>query len=374
MILRCSKVFLNGAFVGADIRIEDGRIAQIGAQLEGGDVKEVRGTLLPGLIDLHTHGHGGVDTMEGEEAVRAMSGAYAGYGVTSFLPTTMTAPLDAIARALEGIERVMADAPGARVLGANAEGPFIDTVLRGAHAERHIAPPSAESFTEMCGGRECVIRLMTLAPEKPGAAEVIERALERGIRLSAGHTAMTYEQAAAAIDAGVKHVTHLFNAMSPIHHREPGVPTAAMLDRRTTVELIADGVHVHPAVMRMIAALKPEGICLITDSMMAAGFPEGTYALGGQDVIVKDGEARLRKGNLAGSVLTLDEALRRMMRLCGLAPEQVIPMATEIPARAIGLEDIGRIAEGCRADFCVMDEDWKNTATFVDGKLVYGEV
>jgi N-acetylglucosamine-6-phosphate deacetylase len=372
MIIHGANVWRgNEGFLPLDVRVEGERIAEVGYGLSGDETVAVRGTLIPGMIDLHTHGHAAFDTMQGEASVRAMSAAYLKRGVTAFLPTTMNAPIDETAAAIAAIGRVMGDAPGARVLGAHMEGPFIDHGYRGAQMAAAILDPTIDRFRALCGGREEIVKLLTIAPERPGAEAVIRYAHEKGILVSAGHTNATYEQAVEAIDWGVRQFTHLFNAMSPIRHRTPGAPTAALLDGRVTVQLIADGVHTHPAILRLVATAKPEGLCLITDSMMAAGLEDGLYELGGQDVIVKNGEARLREGNLAGSLLTMDEALRRMTALAALPLARVVAMATLNPARALGIADMGRIEPGYMADLCLLDDKLRPARTWISGKTVY---
>ncbi len=372
MIIRGPKVFLpERGFCEADVRIVEERIAQVGPSLDGADVFRAQGYLIPGMIDIHTHGYAHSDVMQGEAAVRAMSRAYALRGVTAFLPTTTSAPPEETALALEGIAAAMQGEPGgARVLGAHLEGPFLNKVFKGAMLGSTMIPPSIESFERMCAGRESAVKLITVAPELDGAEQFIRYARSRGIAVSIGHTAATYEQTLSALDWGATNVTHLFNAMAPIHHRAPGPATAALVDPRATVQLIADGVHIHPGVLALVARAKGDGICLITDSMMAAGLEEGIYGLGGQEVVVANGEARLGDGTLAGSILTLDEALRRMLRLTGEPLDKLVPMVTQIPARMLGLCDMGAIGPGMCADLCLLDENLRPVNTWVGGTPV----
>lgn len=321
--------------------------------------------ICPGLIDLHIHGIAGADAMDAtEDSLGRIARRCLAHGVTGFLPTTVTASLDDTAHVVETIRRFMerqrrGEAGGTRVLGIHLEGPWIASAYKGAQNGDFIVAPDTDAaarLLDLAGGS---VRIVTLAPELPGAAEVIALLRAHGVAVSIGHTGATYEQATRAVALGATHVTHAFNAMTPLHHRAPGVVTAALLDERLYVELIADGFHVHPAAMRLLARAKGrDRLMLITDAMVAAEMPDGDYALGGLPVSVRGGAARLASGTLAGSTLTLDRAVRNMVTYCGVSLPDAMAMAASTPAEAIGLgARKGRIEPGHDADLVVFERD-----------------
>jgi len=366
MLVKGGLAFIDGAFIPADVRIEEGKITEIGA-LEakaGEEIRDAAGQyVLPGFVDIHIHAFGGADCMRGEEHVRRMSDGLLKTGVAAFVATTMSAYEEETYQALKGIQAVV-DRPqehGAAVLGAHMEAPFLALRYKGAQLGECLVPPSVEAYDAMVRGLTCV-RMMTIAPEIPGALEVIKELKARGVVTCAAHTSAQAEHVHAAADAGLTQITHIFNAQTPLHHREPGVPGAGLADDRIVVQAIADGIHLHPDILRICALCKgPEGVALISDSMEAAGLPDGVYDLGGQPVYVKDGAARLENGVLAGSTLLLHQAVRNMITLAGIAPEKVIPMATSTPADSVGAKGFGRIAVGNVGVLALMDKDWNFT-------------
>lgn len=340
MLVKNGLAFVRGAFEAADIRMEDGRITEVG-RLEaaaGEEVRDAQGLyVLPGFVDIHIHAFGGADCMRGEDHVRRMSTGLLETGVAAFVPTTMSAYPQQTYEALSGIQAVM-DKPetrGAAVLGAHMEAPFLALRFKGAQLGECLQAPSMAAYDEMVRGLNCV-RMMTLAPEIPGALEVIAALKKRGVVTCAAHTEAKAADIHAAADVGLTQITHLFNAQTPLHHREPGVPGAGLADDRLIVQVIADGIHLHPDVLRLAAKCKgAEGMALISDSMEAAGLPDGQYDLGGQAVYVKDGAARLENGVLAGSTLLMHQAVKNMITLAKMPPEVVIPMATSTPADSV---------------------------------------
>lgn len=331
--------------------------------------------IAPGFIDLHTHGIAGADTMDAtREALATMARQYARHGVTGFLPTTMTQSFEATARALSQVRRYMdepsAQEPGAaQVLGLHLEGPWISRQAKGAQNERYIAEPSPRAIRDMLAQANGALRKVTIAPELPGAEQAIAALREHGIHISIGHTAASYEQAQQAIAWGATQVTHCFNCMTPLHHRQPGVVGAVLLRDELTAELIADGVHVHQDVMRLLIGVKSrERVMLVTDSISATGLSDGMYSLGGQEVYVRAGQARLADGTLAGSTLTFDQAVRNLVTLCGVPLRDAVYMGATTPARAIGLDDRkGRIAPGYDADLAILDADLRARRVMVGG-------
>jgi N-acetylglucosamine-6-phosphate deacetylase len=336
-----------------------------------GEIVDAEGLLIaPGLIDVHIHGSGGKDTMEGTtEALTTISGAVAQNGVTAFLATTMTMSREAILKALNSIRAGLEmEMPGAQLLGAHMEGPFISEQFKGAQDSKYIQLPSwdmVEPFKD-------IIKIVTLAPEQPGAKELIGKLKEHGIIASIGHTTATYEQAMEGIAAGASHCTHLFNAMTGIHHRNAGNAVAA-LSSDIYCELIADKIHVHPGLFELIRKAKgTERVTLITDCIEAGGMPDGIYSLGGQPVIVKDGEARLENGTLAGSVLRLNRGISNFYQNTKAELHEVFRMASLNQATELGIDDRkGSIEVGKDADFFLMDREFNVKATYVKGKCVY---
>ena len=359
------------------VRLKEGQIAETGAGLapEAGEgCLDLDGDrLLPGFVDVHIHGCFGADAMRGEEDVRTMSRELYKLGVAAFCPTTMSAAPEDTRKALAGIRAVM-DRPevkGARVLGAHMEAPFLAESRAGAQDSRYFRDPDWAWVVETAAGRPGTVRFLTLAPERAGSEELIRLAVEAGIHVSVGHSAAEARTVHRAADWGADHVTHLFNAQSPLNHRAPGVPGAALTDDRLFCEMICDGVHLHPDVIQLVLRCKSAAKALaITDAMEAAGLPEGMYRLGGQDVWVRDGEARLGDGTLAGSVLTMPKALENLIGRFNIAPEEACTMCTVTPALSAGEETAGRIVPGAPGLLTRWGKDWKMKAVLdEDGEI-----
>ena len=337
--------------------------------------------LLPGFIDVHIHGSGGADVMDATpESLETISRFLVQHGVTGFYATTVTASHAATLVAVENVARFVGLAqsgkveeqqPGARILGVHLEGPYISPEFPGAQNPAFIRPPSVEEFEELLAAGP--VRMITLAPETPGADALVEAALAAGVRVVLGHTAATFDQASAAIGAGVSQATHTYNAMTGLHHRQPGAVGATLSDDRIYAQLIADGIHVHPAAMRILVRCKgPTRTLLISDAIRAAGMPPGRYEMGRLPVIVKDGACRLEDGTLAGSVLTLDVALRNIMAAAGWSLVQAWSLTSLSPAQAMGIDgEVGRIRSGARADLTLLDAEAQVVATVVGGKLAF---
>ena len=358
--------------VQGDIEIEDGKILRVGKDLprkEEDLAVDCAGsyTVVPGFVDVHIHGCAGADTCDAtREALEAMAAFLLAHGVTSFCPTTMTTSRETIQAALLAAKDMM-DHPmegGARVVGVNMEGPFIARERKGAQKEEDILPPDFplfQRFYEESGG---IVRLVDVAPEQPGGLDFVEKASQL-CTVSIAHTTADYDQAKAAFDKGVTHATHLFNAMSGLHHRKPGVVGAVFDDSRVRGELICDGFHIHPAVLRAAFRLLGDRALIVSDSMRANGMPEGeAFDLGGQMVTVHQGKALLPDGTIAGSVTNLHQEIKNLVSF-GVPFEQAVKAATLLPARAIGLDgEIGSIAPGKRADLVVLDENLDIAAVY----------
>ena len=374
MLIRNAQLYIGNHFEnGLSVRLKDGKIAEVGEGLAaepGEPVTDLAGDfLLPGFVDVHIHAFGGKDTMQGEEAVRAMSRELRRLGVAAFCPTTMSAGPEETRKAVDGIRAVMEkpEPAGARVLGVHMEAPFLQENKAGAQLKEFFCDPSMEKLEEMTGGNLNIVKLITMAPERAGSEAFIRCAAATGIHVSIGHTSATAEQTHLAADWGADHVTHTFNAQTPLLHRAPGVPGAALTDDRLYCEMICDGIHLHRDTVRLLARCKgPERAVAITDAMEAAGLPDGEYALGGQKVFVKNGEARLADGTLAGSVLTMPKALENLIHLFGIRPEDACAMCTCTPADSIGEKLAGRIVPGAPAVLTRWTRDWRMVGVVAD--------
>lgn len=355
--------------------IENGRFLEIcphNDNLDPLDLGDV--TLVPGLIDLHIHGREGRDIMDGKlSSIATISSSLAKHGVTGFLATTVTsswretmAAMDALGRAAK---QVM---PGAQVLGGYSEGLFFTNEHKGAHNEKYFLPLTKARIDELYAASHQQLKVIALAPELENAAEMIRYIRSLGLRVNLGHTDATYEQTVEAIEAGACSGVHVFNGMRGIHHREPGCSGAVLL-HDTNVEVIADGIHLHPAILKLILKLKStEKITLISDCISAGGMPDGRYPLGKLEVNVIDGIARTDSGSLGGSTLALDQAVRNMQQLAGVTLFDAVQMASLSPARYLGLDDkIGSIAGGKQADLAIVGPQGEVYATLFQGRLIY---
>jgi N-acetylglucosamine-6-phosphate deacetylase len=358
--------------------IEDGRIAFISTRADGDLPGEARtrdfpgATLGPAYFDVHFHGAKGHDVMEATpEALDAIGDFLASRGTASFLATTVTAPLDATLRSLSGLAKLVSRPPAegqARPLGIHLEGPFLSHTKRGVQPAEHLLAPDIATFDRLQEAAEGHLRLMTLAPELPGAVELAAHATSRGVRVSLGHSNATAEETRAAIAAGAVSATHTFNAMRPLDHREPGILGTVLTDDSLFAELICDGIHVAPEMVKLWWRAKgPERAILVTDAMSAAGMPDGTYRLGGFAVEVAGGRAMAR-GVLAGSVLTLDRALANFIEFTGAPLEEALRLLTANPARMTGLGDqAGSLTVGQPASLVAVDRAGKLVGSVVNG-------
>lgn len=329
--------------------------------------------IAPGLVDIHNHGGAGHDVMEADsEALPAIERLLLAHGVTAYLPTTVTAPL---AKTLEALER-LADAieaggkaGRAQAVGIHIEGPFLSHARRGVHPPKDLLPPTVETFEKLWEAARGQIRLMTIAPELDGATEVIKEAVRRGVTVSIGHSDADMKTARAAVDAGARHATHTFNAMRPFTHRDPGIIGEVLTDSRVTADIIADGVHTDPSVVRLFLRAKgPEGAVLITDSTAATGMPDGHYKMGAFEFEVKDGKC-MANGVLAGSVLTLDRAVRNVMQFAEWDLQRALRPASMNPARVVGLDGRGVVKAGAIADLVVLSPQGEVRTAIVGGQI-----
>lgn len=332
------------------------------------EAERVDGILVPGFVDVHVHGGDGADFMDAdEEATERILAFHARHGTTALAATTLSASRGDLRNAIDNIAGAMG-ADGAEVVAIHLEGPFINTDRAGAQDRASIRPADIQELAALIAEAPRLRWIVTVAPELEGARPLIEHFRDR-VLFSIGHTSADHATAVAALEWGACHFTHLFNAMTGLHHRDPGVVGAALTAVQATAELIADGVHVHPAAMRIAVAAMPHRIALITDAMRACGLADGTYKLYDHDVIVADGAARLADGTLAGSVLTMGDAVKNMVELAGLPVETVIPLATEVPARIAAVADRkGKIERRYDADLVLLTEKFEVASVWTRGK------
>lgn len=370
------KTLINGRLIVPDARGDfkistgcltfDEKIISVGEPVDGAEILDAENNFVaPGFINIHIHGAAGFDTMDDDlDALKSFAEFLPRGGVTSFLPTTMTMPLEKIYRALERIRLGKKFSHGAKILGAHLEGPFISKKFKGAQAEENILPADFALIKNFVD----VIKIITVAPEVSGG-EFISQCRAENIVVSIGHSAATYEEATAAIARGANHVTHLFNAQTPLHHRKPGVVGAA-LDSDATVELITDNVHVHPAAQRLVAKVKPRSeIILITDSCRACGVGEGVSELGGQKVFVEGNRATLADGTLVGSVAPMNDVLKNFHANTNWSVAEVVELVTKNPAVELKIFDaLGSLEVGKAADIVLFDDDFNVKKIFINGR------
>ena len=371
------KTLLRGSIHGvrdADAVLVDGEtIAWVGTgpppeRPDEEIVAEPGEMIAPWFIDLQVNGYAGHDAASGADAIAAISEALPASGVTAFLPTLISSPVEACAAFVAAVGAA-AESRGARVLGAHVEGPFINPSFQGAHLRDNLTYPTPEKVDVFESAHP---RMVTLAPELPGALAAIERLHRSGILVSAGHTGADFEQGRRAIAAGIRFGTHIYSAMPAVHHRNPGIALALLLDPRVTVGLIADGVHVHPAVCEQLVRVKGTSrIALTTDQTSAAGSPAGTYSLSGRSVVSDGHTVRLDDGTLAGSAAKMDDLVTFMASLPGMTANRAVEMATDVPARVLGESRLGRIREGTCSDLVVLDRDLRVRMTMVRGVVQF---
>lgn len=367
----------------AAVLIDGGRIVAVDAARAlpcpaGAEVIDAAGLLLvPGFIEMQFNGGFGADFTDDPAAIWRVAEALPRYGVTGFLPTIITSPPEKVALG----QRVVMEGRkggvtpplqrGAEPLGLHVEGPFLNLKKKGAHNPAYLRLPSLEAAAGW--SPETGVRLVSLAPELPGSLEVICALADRGVLVSAAHSMATYDEAVAGFDAGIRYGTHLFNAMPALGHRDPGLPGALLTDERTTVGIIADGIHTHPAIIKLVwQALGPARLNLVTDAMAALGMAPGDHLLGDFEVTVDGTSARLADGTLAGSILSLDQALRNLIAFTGCSLSEALATITTTPAKALGLaHERGRIAAGQIANLVLLTPDLHVQATIVQGEIVY---
>nr|WP_240903670.1 N-acetylglucosamine-6-phosphate deacetylase [Chengkuizengella sediminis] len=371
-IYNANIVSITGVIERGAVFIHEGKIEQVVENhdvdsflVDKPNVKRVNAEgawLLPGFIDVHVHGGNGFDFMDASlESLQGISEFHAQYGTTTMLATTVTSSKENIEKVLQSVESSQEKGlPFAQIIGVHLEGPFINPNKLGAQNPNYVVPPQIDWLKEWIDKFPGVIKILTLAPEREKAVEMIQYGVEQGIVMACGHSDAVHEEMETAYEAGLTHSVHMFNAMSGIHHREPGVVGSILMNEGVSTEIIADGEHVHPICIDLLSKLKnKDNLLLITDAMSAAGLGDGIYNLGGLNVVVKDNVARLKEGgNLAGSSLTMIEAFKYMVNKVGLTVPEVSKLASYNPAKRLGMEDqIGSIDEGLQADLLLVSKD-----------------
>jgi N-acetylglucosamine-6-phosphate deacetylase len=373
-ILQGTLVLTDRLAERGQVVVEDGRIrAIVTGELQYSPTADYGDAYVaPGFIDLHIHGMAGASVMDASRpALKHMARRMAAQGTTTFLPSTVTESLATTRRVIAAVREYM-ESPAedcSQVPGIHLEGPWISPEHKGMQNEAYIMPPDVETAGDLLDLAGGTVLRVSVAPERPGAEALIRMLRARDVFVSIAHTGATYEQAMGAVDLGATQVTHCFNAMTPFRHRAPGAAGAAMLSPDLYAELIADGIHVHPAAMRLLIRSKGrERVMLVTDALSAAELSDGVYELGGKEVFVRDGAARLADGTIASSTLTMDGAVRNIMRLCEVSLVDAIHMASTTPAEAMGWgERKGKLRAGYDADLAVLDRDLRPIATWIGG-------
>ena len=375
MFYKNARIFTSDfRFVTGAFEVKDGLFGQVLPEAVPEDGIDLKGaTVIPGLVDVHSHGNSGADFSDGDyEGLKKMAAYYASCGVTSFAPASMTLPYEVLEKAFATAKQLKEEAPEglSRLMGIQMEGPYFSYKKRGAQNPDYLKEPDFEGFQALYDGCGGLVRIVDIAPELPGAAEFVEKA-SRLCTVSIAHTDSDYDHAKAAVDAGVTHLTHLYNAMPGIHHRNPGVIPAAVENPNVQAEIICDGYHIHPASVRLAFAMFKNRMILVSDSGRCAGLPEGSkFELGGQDAWLREGVARLADGTIACSAANLWQCLTNVLAW-GIPGEEALRAATWNPACALGVQDkIGSIQEGKLADFVVCSGDYREKRVFIGGKEI----
>ena len=374
MLFKNAYIFTEeGVFTHGSFRVEDGKFTEILTTVPEEEGVDLAGQyVIPGLIDVHNHGNSGADFSDGDyEGLVKMAQYLAKSGVTSFAPASMTLPYEVLEKAFATAVRITEEQPEgcARLMGIQMEGPFFSEKKKGAQNGAYLKDPDFQAFKKLYDGCNGLIRIADVAPELPGAVEFTREAAKL-CTVSIAHTDANYEEADAVLSAGATHLTHLYNAMPPIHHRKPGVIGAGSERENVIAELICDGEHVHPSSVRMAFKLFPGRICLVSDALRCCGMPNGEYELGGQQVFLEGNVAKLADGTIAGSVTNLYDCMGKAVEF-GISREEAILSATIIPARQLQREqEIGSIAPGKMADFVVCNADFGDKTVYMGGENV----
>lgn len=376
-VIKAKEIFTQeGIIEDGYLTVEDNIISNLDKGDKGLKAINLEGyRIIPGLIDMHIHGANGFDTMDASyDSLNEISKYLARNGVTAFLPTTVTSRWNRLLDALKSVkEGILRGVEGASILGSYVEGPYISTKQKGAHSEEFIRRVSIDELKELIGASENTIRVVTIAPELEGALNAIKFLRANNINVSMGHTDAIAREVKEAVSLGANIAVHAFNAMRGIHHREPGAAGEFMILDEVYAELIADGIHVHPDIIKMLLRCKgPDKTCLITDCMMAGGLSDGEYMLGELKVIVKDSICRISNGSIAGSTLRLMDGVKNLIKFTDINPLKAVHSASLVPAKILSLDDkMGSIREGKIANLTIVDDDYNTVMTIVNGRVAY---
>ncbi|OAB26108.1 N-acetylglucosamine-6-phosphate deacetylase [Paenibacillus macquariensis subsp. defensor] len=370
-------VLRNSITPSASVWISAGKIMRIDTgdlPIIDGDYELIDGRghlLVPGMIDVHIHGANGFNMMDGkEESIQEVSRVCASTGCTSFLATSVSSTIEDLLEMIRSVKLVKGHEAGAKIAGIHLEGPYLNPKRKGMQNEKYLRHPDLEEMKMIFEEAGSLIKMVTIAPELPGGMELISFLKEQGVIIAIAHSDATYEEAKQAFTAGASHVTHCFNGMRPIHHRDPGLIVAAFEEKHVSLQAIVDNVHLHPAIIRLMHSLKgPEGMVLITDALQAMGMGDGNYIFGGHHVTVESGIARLEDGTLASSTVTMNEALRYTVET-GISLIDAVQMASTTPATILGLQQKGEISLGFDADLVLLDEEFRVLWTMVGGQIL----
>ena len=367
------KVILHDEIVTKNVFIEGDKVVEISERKpEKEDIIDAKGLYVsPGFIDIHTHGRGGYQVMDSTfESLNAISKASLQTGVTSFLVSTVTMPIESISHAIENVVKNKEKVEGAQILGVHMEGPFFSKVYKGAQPEEYMIHPTIQNFVSIVNNNEDIVKKVSLAPELEGATELIPYLFEKGIIVSLGHTNATYQEAQRAIDLGATSATHTYNAMTPLTHREVGVTGTVMINQNVYAELVLDGIHVsYPAAKILLKTKGKDKVVLITDSVETAGLPDGIYESSMGTVRINNHQVRLLNGTLAGSQADMNQCVKNVYQHLGLTLNEAVSLASYNPAKSLGIDKMGEIKVGNFADIIFFDDNFQIKQTIVKGKV-----
>lgn len=368
------KVILHDEVVTKNVFIEGDKVVEISERKpEKEDIIDAKGLYVsPGFIDIHTHGRGGYQVMDSTfESLNAISKASLQTGVTSFLVSTVTMPVESISHAIENVVKNKEKVEGAQILGVHMEGPFFSKVYKGAQPEEYMIHPTIQNFVSIVNNNEDIVKKVSLAPELEGATELIPYLFEKGIIVSLGHTNATYQEAQRAIDLGATSATHTYNAMTPLTHREVGVTGTVMINQNVYAELVLDGIHVsYPAAKILLKTKGKDKVVLITDSVETAGLPDGIYESSMGTVRINNHQVRLLNGTLAGSQADMNQCVKNVYQHLGLTLNEAVSLASYNPAKSLGIDKMGEIKVGNFADIIFFDDNFQIKQTIVKGKVL----